>query len=69
MQNRVLIVEDHLPTLQLVTAALVKEGLDVAVAHNGAECLLAVEAQRPDLIVLDVKMPVMDGLQTLPRSA
>lgn len=65
MQNRVLIVEDHLPTLQLVTAALVKEGLDVAVAHNGAECLLAVEAQRPDLIVLDVKMPVMDGLQTL----
>ncbi len=65
MGKRVLVVEDHPHTLRLIASALTKEGLDVAAACNGAECLLAVEEQRPDLIVLDVKMPVMDGFQTL----
>ncbi len=34
-------------------------------AQNGAECLIAVNEQRPDAIILDVMMPVMDGFQTL----
>jgi len=65
MAHRVLVVDDHPPTVQLVKSAL--EGLDMEVrtARNGAECLLAVESERPDLIMLDVMMPVMDGFQTL----
>ncbi len=65
MQKRVLVVEDHPPTVRLITNALKKEGLEVAIARNGAECLLAIEDQRPDVVVLDVIMPVMDGFQTL----
>ena len=37
----------------------------MAAAANGAECLLAVASLRPDLIVLDISMPVMDGFQVL----
>ena len=39
--------------------------IEVTAAANGAECLLAVHAQYPDLIILDVMMPVLDGFQTL----
>jgi DNA-binding response OmpR family regulator len=62
---RVLVVEDHLTTLQLVQSALESEDIEVRTAANGAECLLAIGERRPDLIVLDVVMPVMDGFQTL----
>jgi len=64
-QHTVLIVDDHPPTVQLIKSAV--EGLGVAAltAANGAECLLAVNGRRPDLIILDVMMPVMDGFQTL----
>jgi DNA-binding response OmpR family regulator len=61
----VLVVDDHPPTLRLITNALENEGIQVRTARNGAECLLAVDAERPDLLVLDVIMPVMDGFQTL----
>jgi CheY-like chemotaxis protein len=65
MAKRVLVVDDHPPTVRLIRAALENEGLEVAAAANGAECLLAISSQPPDLLVLDVIMPVMDGFQTL----
>ena len=65
VSNRVLVVDDHPPTLRLITNALQGEGIQVRTARNGAECLLAIDAERPDLLVLDVIMPVMDGFQTL----
>ena len=65
MQKRVLVVDDHPPTVKLIRNALQNEGIKVTTARNGAECLLAIEDERPDLIVLDVIMPVMDGFQTL----
>lgn len=61
----VLVVDDHAPTVHLVRSALEGLGLEVATAANGAECLLEVSKQRPDLIVLDIVMPVMDGFQAL----
>lgn len=65
MADHVLVVDDHPPTLRLITNALENEGVRVRTARNGAECLLAIDAERPGLLVLDVIMPVMDGFQTL----
>jgi two-component system alkaline phosphatase synthesis response regulator PhoP/two-component system response regulator VicR len=39
--------------------------MEVSTASNGAECLLAISSRCPDLVVLDIMMPVLDGLQTL----
>jgi DNA-binding response OmpR family regulator len=63
--RRVLVVDDDPGVVRLVRANLQVEGFEVTAAANGAECLLAVDAQYPDLIILDVMMPVLDGFQTL----
>jgi DNA-binding response OmpR family regulator len=65
MDHDVLVVDDHPPTVQLVRTALTEHGINVRTAENGAECLIAVDEQRPDAIILDVMMPVMDGFQAL----
>lgn len=65
MTHTVLVVDDHPPTVRLIRTALEGLGMRVRTAANGAECLLAVHAERPDAIVLDVIMPVMDGFQVL----
>lgn len=65
MESNVLVVDDDRALCDVIRAALQKEGLSVRVAHNGKECLQAVAAERPAVIVLDVTMPVMDGFKTL----
>jgi DNA-binding response OmpR family regulator len=65
MAKRVLVVDDEASIVRMVSKHLEGAGFEVAAARNGAECLLAVESQRPDLVILDVIMPVMDGFQTL----
>jgi DNA-binding response OmpR family regulator len=65
MAHKVLVVDDHPPTVQLIRTALEGLGMEVRAASNGAESLIAVNDERPDLIILDVMMPVMDGFQTL----
>ena len=65
MQHRVLVVDDHPPTVRLIQNALEQEGFSVITATNGAECLIAVHQDSPHVVILDVIMPVMDGLQTL----
>jgi DNA-binding response OmpR family regulator len=61
----VLVVDDHPATVHLVKSALEGMGMEVETAGNGAECLLAISRKHPELIILDVVMPVMDGFQTL----
>lgn len=65
MSNLILVVDDNRALCNVIQDALQKAGLAVRLAHNGKQCLAAVAAERPDVVVLDVKMPVMDGYKTL----
>jgi two-component system OmpR family response regulator len=67
MTAQLLLVEDE-PTLrELLSSSLRLAGFEVSQAATGAEALAAVVDQRPDLIVLDVMLPDMDGFQVLRR--
>ena len=60
---RILVVDDDPAIRHMLTATLEDEGHAVREAANGADALVAVQAWRPDLIVLDLMMPVMNGWQ------
>src|SRR3982074_2988653 len=60
---RILVVEDDEAIRGLVTELLRDDGYDVAEATNGVEALESVGERRPDLIVLDLMMPIMNGWQ------
>ncbi len=62
---RILVVDDEPAILQVVTAYLEKEGFEVYTATSGPEALQAVQMYRPDIIVLDIMLPGMDGLEVL----
>jgi len=60
---QILVVEDNLVNQHLASSLLVKEGHQVVVAGNGHEALLVLACQPFDLVLMDVQMPVMDGLE------
>ena len=62
---RVLVVDDELPIVELVRDYLVAEGMDVLVASDGPAAVAAVHEHRPDVVVLDVMLPGMDGFEVL----
>lgn len=64
---RVLLVDDDPDILHVVGDILEEEGYEVLRAHNGKEALRHVEASLPDLILLDLMMPVTDGWEVLER--
>ncbi|MGD0781082.1 MAG: response regulator transcription factor [Dehalococcoidales bacterium] len=64
-QFRVLIVDDEPRILKFLDLKLKASGYDVLTANNGPEAIAQVQAQEPDLLVLDVVMPGMDGFETL----
>jgi two-component system response regulator MprA len=65
--TRLLIVEDEPQLRDAVSRALRMEGYDVGTARDGSTGLSAMAAERPDLVVLDVLMPQMDGLEVCRR--
>ncbi len=66
-QKTILVVEDDTNQRALYEEELKDEGYHVLSAGDGKEAMARVAQQKPDLIVLDVNMPVMDGLDTLAR--
>ena len=58
---RVLVVDDDPPSLKMTAFLLSEEGYEVATADNGLDALRLVEQQAPDLVILDVMMPQVDG--------
>ena len=63
----ILVVDDVADNLILVQAALEQEGYRLRLATSGAAALHYVEEEAPDLIVLDVRMPGMDGFEVTRR--
>jgi two-component system, OmpR family, alkaline phosphatase synthesis response regulator PhoP len=63
-QTKILVVDDDPDILEFLSYNLKKEGYEVADALNGRVALQVAEKFRPDLILLDVMMPEMDGIQT-----
>ncbi len=64
---RLLVVDDDPTTLALLRQVLQGDGYNVAVAHSGEEALLYFQAGLPDLVLLDVMMPGIDGYTTCER--
>ena len=65
MAHRVLIVDDEPHMLRLTELSLKKGGFEILIGRNGREALEIAVRERPDLIVMDVVMPELDGLTAL----
>jgi two-component system response regulator MprA len=65
--ERVLVVDDDPPLQRMLSRSLTAEGFDVTVAGDGGAALAAAERFAPDVIVLDVAMPALDGLAVCRR--
>ncbi len=63
----ILVVEDEESLRLLYEEELRAEGYDILTAKNGREALRLLETGKPDLIILDIVMPVMDGMEALGR--
>ena len=63
----VVVADDEDDILELVTTIIERAGHQVVPVHNGAAALAAVRERRPDLVVLDISMPEVDGLEVLRR--
>ncbi|HSL02869.1 MAG TPA: response regulator transcription factor [Nitrospiraceae bacterium] len=65
--KKILIVEDEHDILQLIKLYLEKEGFRTVSATTGAECLRQVNQEKPDLLVLDLMLPEIDGIEICTR--
>ncbi|WP_119679013.1 PleD family two-component system response regulator [Indioceanicola profundi] len=63
MSARVLVVDDVLPNVKLLAAKLTREYFDVVTANSGPEALERIRSHAPDIVLLDVMMPGMDGFE------
>lgn len=63
----VLLADDNAFILETIAARIRDDGIDVITAHNGQEAVERAKAVRPDLAILDVSMPVMNGLDAATR--
>ena len=67
LRARVLVVDDDPPLRRMLTRSLDAEGFDVTAAADGGAALIAAERSAPDVIVLDVALPAIDGLSVCRR--
>jgi two-component system KDP operon response regulator KdpE len=67
VKKKILVVDDEQPLLRVLSIKLKICGFDVVTAINGQQALELLESARPDLMLLDVIMPVMDGFQVLEK--
>jgi DNA-binding response OmpR family regulator len=65
--NKILVVDDEPEVRQLMEHFLTERGYDVRIAENGRLALVTLDTFTPDVVLLDMHMPEMDGLETLRR--
>lgn len=63
MSYKILVVDDEKPIVRLVTFNLEKEGYQTLLAYDGEEALQVIQNEKPDLVVLDIMLPRLDGLE------
>ena len=61
MSKRILVVEDQPDNRQIIRDMLAPTDYEITEAENGEEALAAIAKQRPDLILMDIQLPIMDG--------
>ena len=61
--KKILIVDDEKPISDIIKFNMTKEGYEVVTAFNGREALEQFEAEQPDIIILDLMLPEIDGLE------
>ncbi len=59
--TKILLVEDHEELWDMMSRRLRRHGFEVVLAHDGQHALAQVDAEQPDLILLDMDLPIMDG--------
>jgi DNA-binding response OmpR family regulator len=64
---RILVVDDDRPTVMIISSVLKKAGYEVFTAYNGLSGLKKARQVKPDLIILDIMMPIMDGYEVCRR--
>jgi len=64
---RILVVDDDRPTVLIISSVLRKQGYEVHTAFNGITGLKKAREVKPDLIILDIMMPIMDGYEVCRR--
>jgi two-component system cell cycle response regulator DivK len=67
MSKRILVVEDQEDNMQILRDLLINAGYEMVEAENGEEALAAVAEQLPDLILMDIQLPIMDGYEATRR--
>ncbi len=66
-RKRILVVDDEIYIVHILEFSLTMEGYEVATASDGEEALRKIEEDRPDLVVLDIMMPRLDGYEVCRR--
>jgi pilus assembly protein CpaE len=67
MADKILFIDDDIDTLKLVGLMLERQGYEIAVASDGLSGLAKAASEQPDLILLDVMMPDLDGFEVTRR--
>ena len=67
MAKKILVVDDERHIVRLVQVNLDRAGYEVAMAYDGIEALEQMEKEKPDMVILDVMMPRMDGFEVLKK--
>jgi two-component system cell cycle response regulator DivK len=67
MSRRILVVEDQEDNRRILHDLLTNAGYEIIQAENGEEALRAAAAQRPDLILMDIQLPLLDGYEATRR--
>jgi DNA-binding response OmpR family regulator len=67
--KKILVVDDEPEVRQLMEHFLTQRGYEVCIAENGQQALAALDTFMADVVLLDMHMPVMDGIETLKRLA